>query len=322
MTGPDTIKQRRAQPENLNGVKQPMANPSPTTRTITWHDIPEWRRDNKYILAGYRPLEADYLQVIKSLTFLHNETCNVYTHLIGAVLLPLFATAILRTIYGPQYIDITRTDFIMFSVFFCSAESCLIFSAIYHLIGSHSHEVEQFWHRMDLLGIVIVTVGTFIPGIYYIFNCEPFLQKIHWAIVILCGSATAALISIPKFRTLRWRKVRVGAYVALGASAFIPLLHGVQVYGLEYMLKYSGMKWYLVELLLYGGGCGLYAFRIPERFAPGHFDIWFSSHQIFHVSILCAMYVHTIALTQAFTACHTLDICHIQSVHQARGKRL
>lgn len=55
--------------------------------------------------------------------------------------------------------------------------------------------------------------------------------------------------------------MRVSAYVALSASAFIPLLHGVQVYGLEYMLKYSGMKWYLVELLLYGGGCGLYAVR-------------------------------------------------------------
>ncbi|KAI1016210.1 hypothetical protein LB504_009183 [Fusarium proliferatum] len=322
MTGSNTTKQRRAHPENSNGQKQPMANPSPTARTVTWHDIPEWRRDNNYILAGYRPLEADYLQVVKSLTFLHNETCNVYTHLIGAVLLPLFAITILRTIYGPQYIDVTRTDFIMFSIFFCSAESCLIFSAVYHLIGSHSHEVEQFWHRMDLLGIVIVTVGTFIPGIYYIFNCEPFLQKTHWTIVILCGSATAALISIPKFRTLRWRKVRVGAYVALGASAFIPLLHGVRVYGLDYMLEYSGMRWYLVELVLYGGGCCLYAFRIPERFAPGHFDIWFSSHQIFHVSILCAMYVHTIALIQAFTACHTLDICHIQSAHQARGKSL
>ncbi|KAG8664346.1 uncharacterized protein FPOAC1_013684 [Fusarium poae] len=193
----------------------------------------------------------------------------------------------------------------MFSVFFCSAEICLIFSAMYHLMGCLSHEREQFWHRLDLLGIVIVTVGTFIPGIYYIFNCEPTLQKIHWIIVVFCGSATAALISIPKFRTLRWRKVRVGAYIALGASAFIPLLHGVQVYGLEYMLEYSGMEWYLAELLLYGGGCGFYAvrtsrppprpfhvegatsdlgkqFRIPERFAPGYFDIWLSSHQIFH----------------------------------------
>jgi len=36
---------------------------------------------------------------------------------------------------------------------------------------------------MDLLGIVILTVATFIPGIYYIFICEPGLQKLHWAIV-------------------------------------------------------------------------------------------------------------------------------------------
>jgi adiponectin receptor len=50
----------------------------------------------------------------------------------------------------------------------------------------------------------------------------------------------------------------VGAYVVLGASAFIPLLHGLQRYGLDYMLRYSGMKWYLLELAFYGGGVGLY----------------------------------------------------------------
>lgn len=79
------------------------------------------------------------------------------------------------------------------------------------------------------------------------------------------GSATATLISIPRFRTLRWRKVRVGAYVALGASAFIPLLHGVQLYGLEYMLKYSGMKWYLLELVAYGGGVSIYGVSLHAR---------------------------------------------------------
>ncbi len=59
--------------------------------------------------------------------------------------------------------------------------------------------------------------------------------------------------------------MRVGAYVALGASAFVPLLHGVQLYGLEYMLQYSGMKWYLLELVLYGGGVGLYGVSIQAH---------------------------------------------------------
>lgn len=57
----------------------------------------------------------------------------------------------------------------------------------------------------------------------------------------------------------RWRKVKVGAFVVFGASSFIPLLHGVQRYGLEYMLQYSGMKWYLLELTFYGTGVSLYA---------------------------------------------------------------
>lgn len=57
-------------------------------------------------------------------------------------------------------------------------------------------------------------------------------------------------------------------------------------------------------------------FRIPERFAPGRFDIWGSSHQIFHVAVLCAMYTHTIGLIQAFTTCHKLSPCEVHLIHQ------
>lgn len=51
----------------------------------------------------------------------------------------------------------------------------------------------------------------------------------------------------------------MSAFVIFGASSFIPLLHGTQRYGLEYMLQYSGMKWYLLELIFYGSGVCLYA---------------------------------------------------------------
>ncbi|KAM0670939.1 hypothetical protein ACQRIU_001334 [Beauveria bassiana] len=81
------------------------------------------------------------------------------------------------------------------------------------------------------------------------------------------------------------------------------------------MIHYSGMKWYLFELTVYGIGAGLYTFRIPERFAPGAFDIWLSFHQIFHVSILFAMYLNMLGLKQAFMASHASDICHIKATH-------
>ncbi|UKZ85971.1 uncharacterized protein TrAFT101_001810 [Trichoderma asperellum] len=272
------------------------------TRTVTWQEIAEWQFDNKYILRGYRPEKADYLEVFASLTFLHNETCNVYTHLVGALLLPLIAPVFLRLLTDPRFLNVSSMDYAMFNVYFWCAEICLVLSALYHLLQPHSHGVEMFWHGMDLLGIVIVTVGTFSSGIYYVFFCEASLQKLHWTIVsfserlspltptllaadqtnpmidtdfefqiLTTGTITGILISHPLLKTPRWRNVKAAAFVVFGSSSFIPLLHGVQRYGLTYMLQYSGMKWYLLELTFYGAGVTLYAVRLarlPHRVSP------------------------------------------------------
>ncbi|KAG9249971.1 hemolysin-III protein [Emericellopsis atlantica] len=287
-------------------------------RTVKWQELDVWQReragDDGYILGGYRLAKADYAEILTSLTFLHNESCNIYTHLIGAFLIPLVATVFLRYLGAPQFLNTSYMDYAMFGVYFWCAEACLVLSTLYHLMQPHSYRVEVFWHGMDLLGIVIVTMGTFASGIYYIFFCEASLQRLHWAIVFITGTITGALISNPLLKTPRWRRLKVTAFIVFGSSSFIPLLHGVHRYGLAYMLQYAGMKRYLVELAYYGTGVGFYAFRVPERWAPGQFDFWGSSHQIFHVAIVCAMYTHVTALLHGFTYAHTMDVCQFQGV--------
>lgn len=177
------IKKRHVPGVNMSTTKAPTTQSKADARTVARHEVFEWQLDNRYILSGYRPAKADYLEIFNSLTFLHNETCNVYTHLIGALLLPLIATAFMRALHGSQFFNVSGADYVMLGIFFWCAECCLASSAGYHLMGSHSHNVEQFWHGLDLLGIVIVTVATFVSGIYYIFFCEPSLQRLHWAIV-------------------------------------------------------------------------------------------------------------------------------------------
>lgn len=157
--------------------------PKAEAQTVKWNEVPEWQIDSRYILSGDRPAKADYLGVFTSLTFLHNETCNVYTKLLGTLLLPLIASASMRLLFDPRFLNVSEMDYAMFGLYFVVAEACLVFSATYHLMRDNSQKVEQFWHGMDLLGIAIVTVGTFVSGIYYIFICEPRLQKVHWAIV-------------------------------------------------------------------------------------------------------------------------------------------
>jgi adiponectin receptor len=180
------LKQRQVPKiSNMNAASGPPSRTKAKTRTITWRDVEEWQLDNKYILGGYRPAKADYVEIFTSLTFLHNETCNVYTHLLGALLLPVVANIFLRYLARPEFLNVTSMDYAMFGIYFWCAEICLVLSALYHLMQPHSHKVEQFWHGMDLLGIVIVTMGTFSSGIYYVFFCEPSLQKLHWGIVSL-----------------------------------------------------------------------------------------------------------------------------------------
>jgi adiponectin receptor len=162
----------------------PVKVDTPTdTPTVTWREISQWQADNKYVLSGYRRGRADYAESFRSLTFMHNETCSIYTHGIPSLLLPFVAPILLRGLAGPRILDVTSMDYAMFGVFFLSAEICLILSTLYHLMESHSKRVKLFCQGMDLLGIVIVTVGTFSSGIYYLFFCEGDLQRLHWGIV-------------------------------------------------------------------------------------------------------------------------------------------
>ena len=152
-------------------------------KLLTWEEIQEWSRDNEFIRTGYRPEKPDYKHIFLSLTYVHNETCNIYTHLIGAILVWPVAYIYMRILPEPQYDNVLPADYVMFVIFFFSCEFCLVSSAMYHLMQSHSHEVEQFWHRMDLTGIAVIIAGTFIAAIYYFFICQPVFQIIHWVIV-------------------------------------------------------------------------------------------------------------------------------------------
>lgn len=160
----------------------------------------------------------------------------MYTHLVGALLLPLVATASLRYLAEPIFLNVSYIDHAMFWIYFGCAETCLVLSALYYLMQSHSHHVEQLWHRMDLLSIVIVTMGTLSSGAYNLFFREASLQKLHWAFILATGTVTGFLILSPLLKTPRWRKVKASTCVIFGALSFIPLLHRIQQYGLEYML--------------------------------------------------------------------------------------
>jgi adiponectin receptor len=65
-----------------------------------------------------------------------------------------------------------------------------------------------------------------------------------------------------------------------------------------------GLSYVVLQGVLYIVGAAIYALRIPERFAPGKFDIIGSSHQIFHGFVLAAAITHFIGLCIAYEYWH------------------
>jgi adiponectin receptor len=111
------MKKRQVSKVNMsttNATNQPKAKP----RTVKWQEIAEWQFDNKYILSSYQPAKADYLEILTSLTSLHNESCNIYTHLIRALLLPLVATTFQQYLAKPHFLNISFIDYAIFRIYF------------------------------------------------------------------------------------------------------------------------------------------------------------------------------------------------------------
>jgi adiponectin receptor len=150
--------------------------------TVLWHEIESWQQDNQYIRSGYRPASNSYWRSMSSLSYLHNESVNIYTHLVGAVL-AVIGAIVLYQILQPRYETATNEDLFVFGCFFFGAAACLGMSATYHTISNHSSTVASFGNKLDYLGILILIWGSHIPTIYYGFQKDERLLKVYWTMV-------------------------------------------------------------------------------------------------------------------------------------------
>lgn len=150
--------------------------------TVVWDHIPPWMQDNHYIQRGYRPQSNSYQKSAHSITYLHNESVNIWTHLIGATLAAITAIT-MYSVIQPRFKMATRDDAMVFSCFFLGCIACLGMSATYHTLLNHSDAVARFGQRLDHIGIVILIWGSFVPSIYYGFSGEPGLIRVYWSMV-------------------------------------------------------------------------------------------------------------------------------------------
>ncbi|EKX48512.1 hypothetical protein GUITHDRAFT_105658 [Guillardia theta CCMP2712] len=235
---------------------------------------------NKYILHGYRH-KLTPMQCILSVFQIHNETGNIWTHM-----LPIAFFVSHLVLHGPwQHAPL----FYLAATVPCVL--CLTCSSIYHTFmplssGEKTYSTLLF---IDYLSVFNVMVWPEVVSIYWSFYCDPsvklFMFVVYFSITVLClGLALRA-------RTVKERLLPFGIQsLARGISLIFRMTLG-------YASKEATLLYLATEFLGIAGGM-INAMRAPESIFPGMFDTWLNSHQIMHILTAMAQFC-------VFYACQT-----------------
>lgn len=126
---------------------------------------------------------------------------------------------------------------------------------------------------VDYIGISLLVTASIISTEYFAFYCEPLSRYLYMGLTAILGGVVLVCTTHPTFNHPNMALVRVGAFVTLGASGFIPAGQLAFTRGPDWVWEFYAPI--TKSILVYLFGAFIYAAKVPERWAPGTFDIWY-----------------------------------------------
>jgi adiponectin receptor len=267
--------------------------------SISFESLPKWLQDNEFLKSSHRPPMNSFIGCFKSMFRMHTETWNIWTHLIGfsffLVLVGgiyIFGDYITYWFEDVQIRNLPWDEQFMLMFFFAGAMACLLCSTLFHMFANHSEGVFHLFIRLDYSGIAFLITGSSVPAYYYGFYCTTISGFTHISILLVLCAMSVMVSMRRKFSTPKYRPLRFAVFVLFGLYGVVPALHILLREGYTQACT-AYAPWSLGAMgAVYIIGAVLYVLRIPERFSPGRFDIWASSHQLFHICVIMAALVH------------------------------
>ncbi|XP_065175124.1 adiponectin receptor protein 2-like [Sycon ciliatum] len=304
---------------NTGGVKK-----SRSLVLVPFDALPDWLKDNNYLLTRHRSPTGSFSQCAKSIFRLHTETMNIWTHILGS--LAFVALGVFWYIdFYPSREDILRfhpsklpwQEQLSHLLFLGSAVLCMGFSAIFHTVSAHSSGVAKIFSRLDYSGIAILITGSNIMWYYYAFYCHDEVRSLYTYFIVIFGSLCVVVSMWSKFSMPGYHRVRGFIFLGLGLMSLVPVFHVLSLYGWTVACHNVAMMSLIYMGISYVSGAIIYMLRVPERFFPGKCDIVLHSHTIFHILVFIGCLLtydsmHTMAFTRylknlrGLTSCNTI----------------
>ena len=246
---------------------------------INYYDLPDWMKGNDRILTGYRPLTNNYRKCIKSICMVHNETFNIWSHLLGSVLFLLLLIQLFFETYNPYHK-------LILAVYCLAVITCFMLSTGYHTFMNHSYEVYKRCLILDFQGILINIFGGSILLLYSIFHEKS--QLLFFIYFFFMLSTYSLMNIVVYYPILDGKNGRVYRTILFLSNTFIPIIPIVHCSFINiddnYITIVQVLSIFFISAFF---GCFMYMYRIPETLIDlRYLDYIGNSHNIMHVLVI------------------------------------
>ena len=249
----------------------------------SWRIIP-------YLQYGYRESNNSFIYCACSTGCLHNETCNIWTHVFAAL---YFFNSFLN--HSPDSMSK-----------FVALAACYLFSVstVAHSCSCHSKPVEKIMFRIDRASIAVYfTVFVLVAGYQHFLQSrnEVLYFQIFSIVALLAGIASSSMMFFADNARSKLTKVIILSSMVL--CVLIPVLRE-RYYSSGEMkaLKDKLVLLHLPTSLGFGAlGGFFFASAIPEKYFPsekqleksklGTFFQYVSSHSMMHVMVFISAWI-------------------------------
>lgn len=257
------------------------------TLLLTLAQVPEYMKDNMYVRTGYRPEMPVCKALFSGICGWHNESLNIWTHLLTVVLFFIFLMDTITKSKGNH--DNPKWPIIVFQA---GVIYVMLMSTLYHTVLCVSKGYYLFFRNLDFTAIALVMFSMFVPVCVYAFKDH------RWATLYIIVAALITcfcffVVFTPSFQSIKTSEIaRPLVYGLLAIWGIIPIMHSLYLNGAVMM---PVVKLWFLSQCLFAIGAFFYVSSIPER---SYVSVdYCNSHSIFHIFVTLGFLAYNKAVT-------------------------
>lgn len=283
-------------PRIQNGTRHYRHSPPPTSCSC---GLPTYSRSQTspiytepFLMSGYRKPDPTLFECIRYTFVCHNDVWNFWTHF-----LPLCAW-VPWLYYLSYHYDFTDPYYYPLFCFWIGGCSYALFSSVAHMFGCVSSNVRSICFMLDYLGISIYVAG---GGLCTLHHQPPLSSSLYFqyqfplvCLLVLFSVSAALMSSFSRFYCFKYRfYMRSLGYLPAYCICVAPFLsRAFTCFSVGDECMSDTLYLHFICIALSGLLLFFFITKIPERFAPGKFDIFFQSHTLFHLSSVALTTIH------------------------------